>query len=101
MIESAALGKPTAFGPHTFNFPQAEQLAAHGCSRVADAEALARQFAAWLMDPPAAAKAAAEAQDYVRGQMGSTRRNVDMICRVLGRVPAEADGQIATDEIAE
>ena len=101
MIESAALGKPTAFGPHTFNFPQAEQLAAHGCSRVADAEALARQFAAWLMDPAAAGQAAAQAQDYVRSQMGATRRNVEMICRVLGRVPAEAAGQIAMDEIQE
>jgi len=100
MIESAALGKPTAFGPHTFNFPQAEQLAANGCARVADADALSRQFAAWLTDPAAAAKAAERAQDYVRGRMGATRRNVEMICRILGRVPAEAPGQIAMDEIA-
>ena len=27
MIEAAALAKPTVFGPHTFNFPQAEELA--------------------------------------------------------------------------
>ncbi len=101
MIESAALGKPTAYGPHTFNFPQAEQLVAHGCSRVADAEALSRQWAAWLADAPAAARAGARAQDYVRGQMGATRRNVEMICRILGRVPAEAPGQIAMDEIRE
>jgi 3-deoxy-D-manno-octulosonic-acid transferase len=101
MIESAALGRPTAFGPHTFNFPQAEQLASRGCARVADAEALARQFAAWLTAPASAEKAAAEAQDYVRSRMGATRRNVEMICRILGRVPAEKPGQIAMDTIPE
>lgn len=100
MIESSALGKPTAFGPHTFNFTQARQLAEHGCVRVKDGEALARQFVAWLENPAAAGKASAEAQEYVRSQMGATRRNVEMICRVLNRVPAEAAGQIATDEIA-
>ena len=101
MIEAAALGKPTAFGPHTFNFPQAEQLAAHGCVRVTDGKALAGQFVAWLEDPAAAQKASAEAQEYVRSRMGATRRNVEMICRVLNRIPAVAPGQIATDPIAE
>jgi len=99
MIEAAALGKPTAFGPHTFNFPQADALAAHGCARVADANALAEQFDAWLADPDAAAEVGRAAQQHVRSQMGATRRNVEMICRVLHRVPAAAPGQIATDEI--
>lgn len=97
MIEAAALGKATAFGPHTFNFPQADALAENGCARVADAGALAEQFGAWLSDPAAAAAAGAAAQDHVRAQQGATRRNVEMICRVLGRVPAPAPGQIATD----
>jgi 3-deoxy-D-manno-octulosonic-acid transferase len=101
MIEAAALGKPTAFGPHTFNFPQAEALAAHGCVRVADGEALAELFDRWLSDPSAASAAGAAAQQYVRGQQGATRRNVEMICRVLHRVPAVRPGQIATDEIAQ
>jgi len=99
MIEAAALGKPTAFGPHTFNFPQADRLAEHGCARVADAGALAEQFDAWLSDREAAAAAGASAQQYVRSQQGATRRNVEMICRVLHRIPAPAAGQIATDEI--
>jgi len=99
MIETAALGKPTAFGPHTFNFPQARQLAEHGCARVGDADALAEQFDAWLSDPQAAAAAGAAAQQYVRSQQGATRRNVEMICRVLHRAAAVAPGQIATDEI--
>jgi len=99
MIEAAALGKPTAFGPHTFNFPQADQLAEHGCARVGDADALAEQFDAWLSDPQAAAAAGASAQQYVRSQQGATRRNVEMICRVLHRAAAVAPGQIATDEM--
>ena len=99
MIEAAALGKPTAFGPHTFNFPQAEALARNGCSRVADADALSKQLDEWLTDPAAAAEAGRRAQDYVRSQQGATKRNVEMICRVLKRAPAPAPGGIATDEI--
>lgn len=99
MIEAAALGKPTAFGPHTFNFPQADALADHGCVRAADADALADRLGAWLSDASGAAAAGAAAQKYVRSQQGATRRNVEMICHLLGRVPAAAPGQIATDEI--
>jgi 3-deoxy-D-manno-octulosonic-acid transferase len=101
MIEAAAMGKPTAFGPHTFNFPQAEALAAHGCARVADAAALAAQLDEWLSDPAAAAAAGRAARQYVRSQQGATRRNVEMICRVLGRVPAAAQGCIAADRIGQ
>jgi 3-deoxy-D-manno-octulosonic-acid transferase len=99
MIESAALGRPTCFGPHTYNFPQADALAEHGCVRVADADALHRQLDAWLADPAAAAAAGAAAQAFVRSQVGATRRNVEMICRVLGREPAVRPGDIATDSL--
>ena len=99
MIEAAALGKATAFGPHTFNFPQADGLAANGCVRVADADQLGLQLAAWLEDPATAAEAGRAAQQYVRSQQGAARRNVEMICRILGRTPAVAQGVIATDRI--
>jgi len=101
MIEAAALGKPTAFGPHTFNFPQADDLARHGCVRVADAAELTGQLKAWLSDPSAAAQAGAEAQRFVCGQQGATRRNVEMISHVLGRRPPLAEGSIATDMIRD
>ncbi|MHC4984052.1 MAG: 3-deoxy-D-manno-octulosonic acid transferase [Planctomycetota bacterium] len=101
MIEAAALGKPTAFGPHTDNFPQADALARSGCARVADAAGLLEQLDRWLCDPAAAAAAGRSAQQYVRSQQGATKRNVEMICRVLGRVPAAAPGSVATDQIAE
>ena len=99
MIEAAALGKPTAFGPHTFNFPQAIELAGHGCVQVADVDALGRQLDQWLGDPAAAARAGSEAQQFVRSQQGATQRNVAMICEVLGRTPAAVPGDIATDTI--
>ncbi len=99
MIESAALGRATAFGPHTFNFPQAGDLAANGCRRVADAAELERVLDEWLADPAAAAEAGKKAQAYVRSRQGATRKNVEMICRVLGRLPAQREGDIATDII--
>jgi 3-deoxy-D-manno-octulosonic-acid transferase len=96
MIEAAALGKPTAFGPHTFNFPQADALAENGCVRVQDAAELEAQLDAWLSDPSAAAAAGREAQQFVSQRKGATRRNVAMICEVLGREPAVVPGAIAT-----
>jgi 3-deoxy-D-manno-octulosonic-acid transferase len=99
MIESAALGKATAFGPHTFNFPQADALAEQGCAKVADAAELQRQLDAWLADPLVAQQAGKKAQDYVRSQQGATRRNVEMICKVLGRACAVNRGDIATEAI--
>lgn len=101
MIESAALAKATAFGPYTFNFPQADRLAEHGCVRVEDADSLMRQLDEWLSDPASAQSAGKTARDCVRSQQGATKRNVEMICEVLGRVPAVAPGAIATDKIVQ
>ena len=102
MIEAAALAKPVCFGYETFNFPQAESMVAAGCAvRVADAGQLAETLAGWLADPNAAAALGAKARQFVRDQQGATRRNVELICRALGRVPAPAPGAIATDVIAE
>ena len=100
MIEAAALAKPVAFGPHTFNFPQAESMLRAGSARrVADADELAAVFQEWLAEPDAAAEMGRRAQEFVRSQRGATRRNVELICRILGRVPALAPGGIATDAI--
>jgi 3-deoxy-D-manno-octulosonic-acid transferase len=99
MIEAAALGKPTAFGPHTYNFPQADDLVAHGCVRVADVSELASVLSGWLADPTSASVAGKNAQEYVISQQGATKRNVDMLCGFLGRAPAIAEGTISTDAI--
>jgi 3-deoxy-D-manno-octulosonic-acid transferase len=99
MIEVAALGKPTCYGPHTFNFPQADDLLMHGCRRVKGPGDLAETVGAWLGDPAAAADAGRRAREYVRSQQGATRRNVELICHVLDLVPARAPGQIATPAV--
>jgi len=101
MIESAALGKATAFGPHTFNFPQADGLADNGCVRVDNILELTKCFEVWLQDPAIAEQAGRQAGDYVRLQRGATRRNVEMICHVLGRAPAVVPGSIATEQIQQ
>ena len=99
MIEAAALGKAVSFGPHTFNFPQADAMAENGCHRAVDVGALRWQLDAWLSDPGKAARVGAQAQQFVRDSKGATRRNVEMICRVVGRVPALAPGGVATDAV--
>ena len=97
MIEAAALGRATCFGPYTFNFPQAQALAKHGCVAVDDLDGLIEQLRNWLANPDQAAAAGAQAQQYVQSQQGATRRNVELICQTLGRVPAIHPGDIATE----
>jgi len=101
MIEPAAMARPTCFGPHTFNFPQAQGLLKHRCACVADGDELLRQIRHWLDDPFAARADGVETQRYVRTQQGATRRNVELICHVLGRTPAMAPGHIATEKLQE
>jgi 3-deoxy-D-manno-octulosonic-acid transferase len=101
MIEAAALGKPTCFGPHTFNFPQADDLAANGCARIADADELVDKLDQWLSDKALADQAGTQAQQYVLTQQGATRRNIEMICGILNRIPATAAGGISTDAIID
>ncbi len=83
MIEAAALGKPTCFGPHTFNFPQADDLAEQGCVRVADSAALGKTLRRWLTDPAEAQIGADSAKQFVLAQQGASRRNVQMIIELL------------------
>jgi 3-deoxy-D-manno-octulosonic-acid transferase len=99
MIEAAALGKATCFGPHTFNFPQAEGLVRHGAVCVKDPAALREQIIAWRNNPAAAKQAGAEVQQYVKSQQGATRRNVELLCHVLGRAPALVPGDVATEKL--
>jgi 3-deoxy-D-manno-octulosonic-acid transferase len=101
MIEAAGLGKPVCFGPHTFNFPQAEALLEHGCALVQDATGLAERVRTWLLESTTAERDAQLAQQYVKSQQGATKRNVALICHVIGRVPAPAEGGIATDALEE
>ena len=100
MIEAAGLGLSVAFGPHVFNFPQAQKLVdGKLVAQVADIEELGRVLAGWLADPVAAAELGRRAREFILAQQGATRRNVEVICEVLGRVPAVRPGDIATRKI--
>lgn len=99
MIEAAALGKPTCFGPHTFNFPQTDGLLKHGCAEVADAEGLARRVRSWLDDPDIAIAAGKKSQQYIRRQQGAAERNTVLICRLLGLREPLGPAAIATPSI--
>ncbi len=85
MIESAALAKPTAYGPYTFNFPQADALADNGCVRVADPDELEITLNHWLAKPELAAEAGRTARQYVLSLQGATGKNVEMLCELLER----------------
>ena len=58
LIEAIALGVPMLVGPHTFNFAEATERAieAGAALRVRDADALVREVAALLRDPPRRAR---------------------------------------------
>ena len=102
MIEAAALAKPVVFGPHTFNFPQADSMVEAGAARrVKNADELAKIWCDWLKNPDEAARIGQKAQQFVQSQQGATKRNVEIICKILGRVPALTPGGIATDIIIQ
>ncbi|MFW6153957.1 MAG: 3-deoxy-D-manno-octulosonic acid transferase [Planctomycetota bacterium] len=92
MLEAVALGKPVAFGPHVFNFPQVpELLDAGGAVQVADADALGRTLTRWLADADEAAAQGRRGRASIRSRQGATARNVAIIRDLLGRAPAAGE----------
>ena len=83
MIEAAALAKPTCFGPHTFNFPQAEDLLKNGCKIVTDANTLAKQVIDWIENSKQASKDAIRAQEFVKFKQGAAKANVELVKKLL------------------
>ncbi|MBE0536330.1 MAG: 3-deoxy-D-manno-octulosonic acid transferase [Phycisphaerae bacterium] len=85
MMEPAALGKCTIFGPHTFNFKQTVDalLSAGGAIEVKDAEELLTTMQKCLTDPAQARQIAAAGQNVIKQNQGATRKSVDAVVRVL------------------
>ena len=87
MLEPAAQGKPTLFGPYVKNFRQeaALLLDAGGAVRVESTDALARELRALAADPERAAAMGARAMASVAAQRGATRITTDALgALVLG-----------------
>ncbi|HPD47219.1 MAG TPA: 3-deoxy-D-manno-octulosonic acid transferase [Anaerohalosphaeraceae bacterium] len=85
MMEPAALGKCTLFGPHTFNFKQTVDalLSANGAIQVQDADELLTAMQKCLTDPHYARQIAAAGQNVIRQNQGATKKSVDAIVSVL------------------
>jgi 3-deoxy-D-manno-octulosonic-acid transferase len=87
MIEAAALGKPTIFGPHTFNFSQdTEMLLAAGGAILVRAESdLSMWTSHLLISPKVASDVAAHGRDVIRSNQGATARTIEDIARLATR----------------
>ena len=85
MIEAAALGKYTIFGPHTFNFRQTvdELLANNGAIVVNDADELLKTIQKCFLEPDFACRIAQNGQDVIRRNQGATTRSIEQIGKLL------------------
>ena len=85
MIEAAALGKCTVFGPHTFNFKQTADslLAGNGAIVVNDGNELQKTIQKCLIEPDYAREIAQNGQDVIKKNQGATTRSIEQIERLL------------------
>ena len=85
MMEAAALGKCTIFGPHAFNFKQAVDvlLAGNGAIMVKDKEDLLRTMQKCLLEPAYADKIARNGQEVIRKNQGATKKTIDQITALI------------------
>jgi len=86
MMEAAALGKCTLFGPHTFNFRQTVEvlLQGQGAVQVSDKDGLQQAMEKCLSDPAYAGKIAQAGQAVIRQNQGATARTMEILRQVLG-----------------
>jgi len=84
-IDPASLERPLVFGPHMFNFPEAQELFANsGAARmVADADSLTNALREMLQSRDILAEMGRRARDAVRTRQGATARNVALLADVL------------------
>jgi 3-deoxy-D-manno-octulosonic-acid transferase len=85
MIEAAALGKCTIFGPSTHNFQQTANalLAAQGGIMVKDKQDLLQVMEKCLSEPDFTEKIARNGQDVIRKNQGATQKTISAITRLL------------------
>ncbi|MGA2678951.1 MAG: 3-deoxy-D-manno-octulosonic acid transferase [Sedimentisphaerales bacterium] len=85
MMEAAALGKCTIFGPHAFNFKQAvaDLLKADGAILVKDANELLSAMTKCLTDADYARRTAQNGQQLIRKNQGATARTINNISKML------------------
>jgi len=87
MLEPVALGKPTLFGPHVWNFQTDVELlrAGDGVVQVQDADGLHRELRRLLSDESAARELARKGQEVVRANQGAVNRTLAGVLEILRR----------------
>jgi 3-deoxy-D-manno-octulosonic-acid transferase len=85
MMEAAALGKCTIFGPYAFNFQQTVDalLADNGAIMVKDKDQLLVAVQKCLLDPAYADRIARNGQQVIRKNQGATTKSLEQISRFL------------------
>ncbi|MGA2324389.1 MAG: 3-deoxy-D-manno-octulosonic acid transferase [Sedimentisphaerales bacterium] len=85
MMEAAALGKCTIFGPHAFNFKQAvdDLLKANGAILVKDPDELFDAMKKCLTDADYASQIAQNGRQIIRKNQGATARTISNISKML------------------
>ena len=85
MMEAAALGKCTIFGPYAFNFKQAVDalLADNGAIMVNNKDELLAAVQKCLLEPAYADKIARNGREVIRKNQGATARTIDQISKFL------------------
>ena len=85
MMEAAALGKCTVFGPHAFNFRQTVDslLAGNGAILVNNADELQQTVQKCLLEPDYAREIARNGQDDIKRNQGATTRSIEQIEKFL------------------
>lgn len=85
MMEAAALGKCTIFGPHAFNFKQTVEalLADNGAIMVNDKDALLAAMKKCLTDPNYARQIAQNGRQTIIKNQGATRKTIQEIAGIL------------------
>lgn len=85
MVEPAALGVPTLFGPNTYHFNQSTRflLDSGGAAMVKDSYELEEAISVLLSNPEAREKMGANAVAAVQREKGATNRHISEICHML------------------
>ena len=85
MMEAAALGKCTIFGPHAFNFKHTVDalLEDNGAIMVEDKNDLLTTMRKCLTEPDYASKIANNGREVIRKNQGATTKTIDKIERFL------------------
>ena len=90
MMEAAALGKCTMFGPHAFNFKQTVEalLAGRGALLVRDGDELLATLQKCLREPDYAQTVARQGRQVIVDNQGATAKTVEHIADLLMSPPS-------------